>query len=209
MTPEPRDADDESLARRARAGDPPSFEALVVRHHPRLVRYAAQRLRDVHAAEDVAQAAFVSAWRALHQWDPDRPFLPWLFAICRSRLIDHVRRAPPPGVAAAAEPAHNATPDRDCSAGEDARGLWTWMRAHLSERQHAALWLHYQENFSVAEAAAAMRLTVTHVKVLLHRARHTLARELAGHPEWRDCLVALATRSTTFSVPIPEGRTSP
>ena len=206
MIPSAHEPDDESLARRAREGDSPSFEALVIRHHPRLVRYAAQRLRDTHAAEDVAQAAFVSAWKALHQWNPERPFLPWLFAVCRSRLIDHVRRAPPPGVDAERESAHDATPARDYAAGEDARGLWAWMRGQLSERQHTALWLHYQENFSVAEAAAAMRLTVTHVKVLQHRARATLARELAGHPEWRGCLAALATRSTTFSVRITEGR---
>lgn len=209
MPPEPQADDDESLARRARAGDAPSFEALVVRHHARLVRYAVQRLRDPHAAEEVAQAAFVSAWRALRQWDPDRPFLPWLFAVCRSRLIDQVRRAPPPGRPADVESAHDATPARAYAAGEDARRLWAWMRGRLSERQHSALWLRYQENFSVAEAAAAMRLTATHVKVLLHRARAILARELAGNPEWRDCLSALATRSTTFSVRIPEGRTSP
>jgi DNA-directed RNA polymerase specialized sigma24 family protein len=96
VIPSAHEPDDESLARRAREGDSPSFEALVIRHHPRLVRYAAQRLRDTHAAEDVAQAAFVSAWKALHQWNPERP----LPALALRRLPQPSDRPRPPRPAA-------------------------------------------------------------------------------------------------------------
>jgi DNA-directed RNA polymerase specialized sigma24 family protein len=107
------------------------------------------------------------------------------------------------------ELAHESTPARAYAGAEDARSLWTWMRGVLTERQHAALWLHYQENFSVRDAATAMRVTETHLKVLLHRARAVLQRELRNHPVWRECLAGLAAPSVPFCVPLQERRNMP
>ena len=199
MAPSP-ETSDESLACLAQAGDASAFEALVIRHHPRLVRFIAARLRDVRAAEDIVQDALVNAWHALHRWDARRPFLPWIFAICRNRLVDHIRRTPPSSMEDTHELAHNQTPALSFAMREDAQRLWQWAQTILNERQYTTLWLHYQEEFSVAETATAMRLTTTHVKVLLHRARSILARALKQQPEWHDCLASLAISSVPVSV---------
>ena len=56
--------------------------------------------------------------------------------------------------------------------------VWSWTRM-LPARQREILWLKYSEDFSVQEIAQALSLTQVHVKVLLHRARKTLATQKA------------------------------
>jgi RNA polymerase sigma factor (sigma-70 family) len=72
--------DDACLALRARDGDPDAFAALVRRHQGLAVRMAAL-VGGAGDAEDAAQEAFVKAYRALHRYQPDRSFRPWLMAI--------------------------------------------------------------------------------------------------------------------------------
>jgi RNA polymerase sigma-70 factor (ECF subfamily) len=92
------DKTDADLVLAAQAGDADSFLALCERHYAGMVALAAARLRDPHAAEDVAQDTFAKACRSLKQLrDPTR-FGPWLAAICRRQIIQHLRRqaAEPP-----------------------------------------------------------------------------------------------------------------
>lgn len=73
--------EDADLVRRTLAGDRTAFEGLVRRHHRDLLRLLRRITRNVEDAEDMAQEAFLRAFRALDRFDLDRPFRPWLWTI--------------------------------------------------------------------------------------------------------------------------------
>jgi len=87
------------------------FETWVAEHVEVLYRVAYRLLGDRHAAEDVLQDTFQSAWCSRHRFDQSRSERAWLLAILRRRVADRWRRrsdrevvggefAPPPTVAA-------------------------------------------------------------------------------------------------------------
>jgi RNA polymerase sigma-70 factor (ECF subfamily) len=83
-------ADDAAVVRAVLDGDVEAFRWLVDRELPSVVRLATRVLGDAHEAEDVAQEAFVIAYRSLGTWRGDGPFGGWLARIA-VRLA--VRRA--------------------------------------------------------------------------------------------------------------------
>lgn len=83
-------ARDRGLVTRAQGGDRDAFDDLYMRYYRRLYRFCLRRLHDSHEAEDVAQEAFVIAYRSLGTWRGDGPFGGWL---ARIALRLAVRRA--------------------------------------------------------------------------------------------------------------------
>ena len=71
---EPPDApvDDAWLARQAQAGCAASFEKLVERHTPRLLRFLLRRTGQRHDAEDLVQETWARAYRFLRRYRPDQ-----------------------------------------------------------------------------------------------------------------------------------------
>ena len=76
----------------ARAGDVGAFEVLVVRYQARLVNYAAALTGDSGGAEDVAQEAFVRAWRGLGRFRGESSFKTWLYRIATNVARTHRER---------------------------------------------------------------------------------------------------------------------
>jgi RNA polymerase sigma-70 factor (ECF subfamily) len=70
--------DERAIVRAVLAGDRDAFRLLVERESPSVVRACYRVLGDLHEAEDVAQEAFVSAYRSLGTWRADGPFGAWL-----------------------------------------------------------------------------------------------------------------------------------
>src|SRR5439155_16550436 len=58
----------------------------------RLMAYAARRVHDLQAREDIVQDTFLGAVRGIDQYDPSYTFEQFLFGICRNRTIDWLRR---------------------------------------------------------------------------------------------------------------------
>ena len=81
---------DEDLARRAIA-TPAAFQALYDRYARRVFGLLATMRLDPHAADDVAQQAWLKAWRGLSTKPTDSPFCPWLMRIVRNTAIDRSR----------------------------------------------------------------------------------------------------------------------
>jgi len=73
--------DDAAVVRAVLGGDRDAFRVLVERESTAVVRACYRVLGDLHEAEDVAQEAFVTAYRALGTWRADGPFGAWLSRI--------------------------------------------------------------------------------------------------------------------------------
>ncbi len=148
-------ADDAELMAWAGAGDRAAFDLLVARHGERALRLALRVLGGPTEAEEVAQEAFLRAWRAAARFDPDRArFSTWLHRIALNLAIDRARRrgtAPPALDLAEDLPDPAAGPDASLDAAAERAAP-----AELPPRQRAAVALAYEAGPSGAEAAAAL-----------------------------------------------------
>jgi RNA polymerase sigma-70 factor (ECF subfamily) len=86
----------EELVHAARAGEKPAFGQLVRLYERAAIITAYATLRDYHAAQDVAQEAFIIAYTKLDQLREAPAFGPWVLQIVRRRAL-RARHAPRPG----------------------------------------------------------------------------------------------------------------
>jgi RNA polymerase sigma-70 factor (ECF subfamily) len=91
LTPERQARSERALVQAAQRGDPGAVEDLYRRHWRPAYRAAYLVTRDAHAAEDIAQEAFLQAIRVLDRFDLTRPFAPWLHRIVTNRALDWAR----------------------------------------------------------------------------------------------------------------------
>jgi RNA polymerase sigma-70 factor (ECF subfamily) len=75
------DVSDLSLVRRVQRGDKGAFDALVLKYQHKLVKLVTRYVRNPAEAEDIAQEAFIKAYRALPQFRGDSAFYTWLYRI--------------------------------------------------------------------------------------------------------------------------------
>src|SRR6201988_5472555 len=92
------DASDLSLVRRVQRGDKGAFDALVLKYQHKLVKLVMRYVRNPAEAEDIAQEAFIKAYRALPPFRGDSAFYTWLYRIgintAKNYLVAMGRRAP-------------------------------------------------------------------------------------------------------------------
>src|SRR5260370_16423840 len=75
------DVSDLSLVRRVQRGDKGAFDALVLKYQHKLVKLVMRYVRNPAEAEDIAQEAFIKAYRALPQFRGDSAFYTCLYRI--------------------------------------------------------------------------------------------------------------------------------
>ncbi|MEF8711498.1 MAG: sigma-70 family RNA polymerase sigma factor [Candidatus Accumulibacter propinquus] len=89
---------DQQLVERAQAGDKHAFELLVSKYQRKVARLLSRFIRDQAEVEDVAQEAFIKAYRALPAFRGDSAFYTWLYRIAintaKNYLVAQGRRAP-------------------------------------------------------------------------------------------------------------------
>lgn len=169
---------------RLRRGDVGGLEFLVRRFQVRAVRTAYLVTHDLALAQDVAQAAFVRAYERIDQFDPVRPFEPWLMrsvlndAIKAANHRDRVARLPDDGEADA-RPATGALvdnrpgPEQLWERAETAAEVWEALR-QLTPAQRAAIVARYFLGLSEAEMTSVLNCPPSTVKWRLHAARERL-----------------------------------
>ncbi len=79
----------------AQNGDEDAFGALVRQHHVAIRAYLIARAGNAHDAEDLAQDTFITAFRKLPEFDPNRPIRPWLRGIAFKRLANYRKKHRP------------------------------------------------------------------------------------------------------------------
>jgi RNA polymerase sigma-70 factor (ECF subfamily) len=175
------------IVRRVKAGDADAFGQIVKAYERRVFALAATIVR-ADGAEDVAQDAFVRAFERLELYDVRRPFYPWLATITVRLAQNWLARQSPGALREVSIPpessAHRsvAAPPLDALVAQDeGRRLWRLV-ARLPLGERTALVLHYRQELSVNEVAAALGVTTGTVKTLLFRARRHLRAALAEAP---------------------------
>lgn len=83
---------DEDLLALFRQGTREAFGTLVRRYEGELYGYLRRYLGDASLADDVFQNTFLQLFTKIHQYEPGRPFRPWLYAIATNQAIDALRR---------------------------------------------------------------------------------------------------------------------
>jgi RNA polymerase sigma-70 factor (ECF subfamily) len=173
----PKTKTDEDLAREAADGDMVAFEALVRRRREGLVRFLVSFTESVVDAEDLVQETFLRAYRNLSRYDPRKPFLTWLFVIARRLAINFKRNRSRRGESPLFE-GETELPGNECATPSDSDSLWSSASKLLSPDAFMALRLHYGESMPVKEIAEVLGKSTTGTKVLLFRARRSLADKI-------------------------------
>jgi RNA polymerase sigma-70 factor (ECF subfamily) len=180
----PSEDPEQAWVARARRGDAEAFRLLVERHRHQAYAVARRIVRSEPDAEEVAQDAFVRAWRALPEFRGEARFGTWLHAIVVRRALDRAellgrRRGRELQVEALPESPDSA-PDHE--AALRARRL-DGLMGSLSDIQRAAVTLYYYEDRSVEHVATALGLPENTVKTHLSRARAALREAWLGAGE--------------------------
>jgi len=191
---------DEELARAAQAGSSEAFDTLTLRYVPRLYSFLVRRTGSPEDAEDLVQETFVAAFRHLGRYDPARPFVAWILTIARRKAAS-LYRGRRPTVPLDHEPIDPRNPETDCARSDDHRFVWETARRALDERQFTALWLRYEEAASIPDLAHSLRVSRTHAKVILHRARRRLCAALGR----LSAVEANGSRRADIALPEPGG----
>ena len=176
--------DEADLVVRAAAGDRSAFGVLVERYAGVARRVARAVLGNPEDADDAAQDAMLSALVKLDQYDPRRPFGPWLLRIVANAATDRrrrrtVRRVEPLDAAlTAGGPRPDTTAER--------RALGERLRlalAELPERRRVAVVLFDVDGYSHAEIAAVLGIPEGTVRSEVFHARRRLRALLA---DWKE-----------------------
>ena len=178
------DESDQALVDRAKAGDTAAFSELVRRRERVVYNLAYRFMRDATSAEDMAQEAFLKAFRLLKGFRGDCSFSTWLYrvtsSVCLTELNRRKRRSEVEllpshaGKMAIEQPEVSDTPEliRRCV-------------TKLPDRYATIMTLFYLQEVSYEEIAEIMDIPMGTLKTWMHRARRQLRKivekELQAH----------------------------
>ncbi len=184
---------DALLVERVKQGDKRAFEMLVVKYQRRVERLIARMVRDNDLVQDIAQEAFIRAYRALHQFRGDSAFYTWLYRItvntAKKALLDMKRDPLSLQVLLPAdaeneetsrpesEPTDSATPEALLASKEIAAAVNGAVEA-LSDDLRQAITLREIEGLSYEEIAEMMNCPIGTVRSRIYRAREAIATRL-------------------------------
>ena len=184
---EVRPSNDDELVDRARRGDAGAFGELVRRHQNEVYTVALRMVADRHLAYDVAQDAFVRAWRAIGRFRGDAQFSTWIHRVTVNTALTHRDRRSRTRADSLEEDfrepeAEGLSPERAAESAEIRPHLEAALVA-LPDTLRAVVVLKDVYDWTHADIAGELGITVTAAKVRLHRARSRLRSALRTHRE--------------------------
>ena len=181
---------DQQLVERVQRGDKRAFDLLVSKYQRRLIRLVSRLVKDPSEAEDVAQDAFIRAYRALPNFRGDSAFYTWLYRIglntAKNHLVSQRRRALSASEFSSedAEQRDDAELLRDINTPESlmmsrqvGEAVNSAMEA-LGDDLKTAITLREIDGLSYEEIASAMNCPVGTVRSRIFRARDAIAARL-------------------------------
>jgi len=189
IPPMPAEASDLSLVERVQRGDRTAFDVLVLRYQHKVLKLIQRYVHDAHEAEDVAQEAFIKAYRALQSFRGDSAFYTWLYRIAintaKNALVAGKRRPldydldlqNPEQYAMEARLKESETPE-GLLLTDEIRDTVNRAIGELPEDLRTAIVLREIDGLSYEEIAAAMDCPVGTVRSRIFRAREAIDRSL-------------------------------
>ena len=167
---------DEELVAKTQTGSRRCFDQLVYRYSHRLFYFLRPRVSTDEDTEDLVQETFLKAYRNISRFDLKYKFTTWLYTTATRLAIDFYRKKQHHEHISLMNP---STPDpgEQVTREEDAQNLWN-IAQKLQANQFQVLWLRYIEELSLPEIASVMKKNQVHIRVLLHRARMNLIKQL-------------------------------
>jgi RNA polymerase sigma-70 factor (ECF subfamily) len=180
---------DQELVERVQAGDKKAFDLLVIKYQSRIVNVISRYLRDPVESMDLAQEAFIKAYRALPNFRGDSAFYTWLYRIAintaKNYLVAQSRRPPTDDVEASEAEQYegpsalkeNSTPESMMLRDEIQSVIFSAIEA-LPEDLRTAITLRELEDMSYEEIAEAMDCPIGTVRSRIFRAREAIDAKL-------------------------------
>ncbi|WP_297529499.1 RNA polymerase sigma factor RpoE [Thiohalobacter sp.] len=180
---------DQALVERVQQGDKRAFDLLVRKYQHRIVQLVTRYVHNPADAQDVAQEAFIKAYRALPKFRGDSAFYTWLYRIAintaKNHLVAQGRRPPGDDIDAAdAEQFEGesglkeyATPEHEVLSAEIGRTVEAAIE-DLPEDLRTAIVLRELEGLSYEEIAEAMECPIGTVRSRIFRAREAIEKRL-------------------------------
>lgn len=180
---------DEELVKKARKGDQRAFDLLVRKYQHRIFALISRYVRDQDEVQDVAQEAFIKAWRALPRFRGDSAFYTWLYRIAvntaKNHLVSMGRR--PPGSDIDAEEAEQfigsdglqdiGTPESNLMS-QELEAVINQAINGLPQELKTAVTLREFEGLSYEDIAAVMECPVGTVRSRIFRAREAIEQAI-------------------------------
>lgn len=180
---------DQQLVERVQRGDKRAFDLLVLKYQHKIFGLVSRYLRDSDEIQDVAQEAFIKAYRALPKFRGESAFYTWLYRIAintaKNHLMSKSRR--PPGTDIDVEDAQyfeGDSPLRDIENpenalyGEELKQVVANAMNNLPEDLCTAVTLREFEGLSYEDIAEVMECPVGTVRSRIFRAREAIDREV-------------------------------
>jgi len=165
--------DDLALVKRTTSGDVEAFGELVRRHEQIVYNLAFRFVRDPDRAEDMAQEAFLKAFRLLDGFRGDCNFSTWLYRVTCSVCLTELRRLKRRREVAL-EPRHVARAAAERQGPSEEQELIRHCVSKLPERYAAIITLYYLRGIPYEEIAEIMEVPLGTLKTWMHRARRQL-----------------------------------
>ena len=176
---------EKELVRAAAEGDESAFAELVRMYENKTYHLALRMCGNSEDAADVAQDAFLAAWRGLPSFRGESGFSTWLYRLVNNAAIDHLRRTKHQraNVSLDDEELNLDTPDsaptpHEAAEGEDLKKAVETGLMQLSDDHRTVLVMREVQELSYEEIASALSLDLGTVKSRISRARTTLRKIL-------------------------------
>ena len=186
---EPSQQMDHELVARVQRGDSKAFDLLVRKYQHRIVALIGRYVSDWSECQDVAQEAFLRAYRAMGSFRGDAQFYTWLHRIAvntaKNHLVANGRRPPTDDIDVADAEQYdsgirlrdNDTPERELMRQQMEQTVMRAVEA-LPEELRNAITLREVEGLSYEEIAARMDCPIGTVRSRIFRARDAIEQEL-------------------------------
>ncbi|QAU25063.1 RNA polymerase sigma factor RpoE [Dyella sp. M7H15-1] len=180
---------DSALVERVQNGDRRAFDLLVRKYQHKVIGLISRYVHNYAECEDVAQEAFVRAWRAIGSFRGESAFYTWMYKIAVNTAKNHLvamgRRPPMDDIAiedavfvpGADRMQEGATPERELMRHEIEQTVFATVQA-LPEELRTAITLREVEGLSYEEIAEAMGCPIGTVRSRIFRAREAIDEKL-------------------------------
>tara|TARA_B110000503_G_scaffold129120_1_gene201005 strand:+ start:1396 stop:2004 length:609 start_codon:yes stop_codon:yes gene_type:complete len=181
---------DAALVTRVQQGDKKAFDLLVLKYQRKIIRLLSRMIRDQNEIEDVAQEAFIKAYKALPQFRGDSAFYTWLYRIsintARNWLSQNSRRPSSPNMNVSENDetfseidnlTDSHTPEAEMVSREIAASVNQTIES-LPEELRQAIVMREIDGMSYEDIALAMSCPIGTVRSRIFRAREAIATKL-------------------------------